>query len=393
MKVLLVGVGMQGKAALHDLALNQEVTAITAADYDFEALQAYVAAKRFGDKVRCEFVDAADEESVNRLVGQHPDVMINLLPKPFINPLASAALNHRVHLVFTSYTTRELRGMAAEARAKEVTILPEFGMDPGIDLVLLGRAVRQLDTVEDVFCYGAGFPEPKAADNPIKYKIAWTFEGVLKSYRRQGRIIRDGALVEIKDVAMFNPEHIIRVELPGLGELEAFPNGDAIPYARALGLDIENLNNLGRFAMRWPGHSAFWKSLVDLHLLDSEPVLVDGTAVDRHRFLAAAMAPHLQYADDERDIVVVRVEVKGRRNGERKKLVYQMIDRRDLQTGFMAMNRTVGFTASIGALMIGRGQISRRGLLSPVNDVPYEPFVDELAQRRIQISSEETDDR
>ena len=52
-------VGMQGKAALHDLALNEEVTAITAADYDLEALQAFVSAGRFGDKVRCEFLDAA----------------------------------------------------------------------------------------------------------------------------------------------------------------------------------------------------------------------------------------------------------------------------------------------------------------------------------------------
>lgn len=389
MKVLLIGVGMQGKAALHDLALNEEVTAITAADYDIEALQAFVSAAQFGDKVRCEFVDAADEASVDRLVGDHPDVMINLLPKPFINSMASAALKHRVHLVFTSYTTPELRAMDAEARAKNVTILPEFGMDPGIDLVLLGQAVRQLDTVEDIFCYGAGFPEPEATGNPIKYKIAWTFEGVLKSYRRQGRIIRDGELVEMSDREMFDPQHLLRVDIPELGELEAFPNGDAIPYARYLGLDIESLNNLGRFAMRWPGHGAFWKTIVDLHLLDSEPVMVDGLPVDRHRFLANAMAPHLQYAADERDVVVVRVEVNGRRNGQKKQLVYQMIDKRDLQTGFMAMNRTVGFTAGIGAMMVARGQISERGVLSPVNDVPYEPFVQELARRDIQVTSDE----
>jgi saccharopine dehydrogenase-like NADP-dependent oxidoreductase len=392
MKVLLIGVGMQGKAVLHDLALSEQVTAITAADYDFEALQTYVAASQFGGKVRCEPVDAADEDGVDRLLVQHPDVMINLLPKSFINPMASAALKHGVHLVFTSYTTPELREMDAEAKAKNVTILPEFGLDPGIDLVLLGHAVRQLDTVEDIFCYGAGFPEPEAAGNPIKYKVSWTFEGVLKSYRRQGRIIRDGEIVEISDAEMFNPEHVLRVELPGLGELEAFPNGDALPYARALGLDIESLKNLGRFAMRWPGHSAFWKSMVDLHLLDSEPVMVDGVAVDRHRFLAAAMAPHLQYAANERDIVVVRVEVKGWRNGEKKQLTYQMIDKRDLKTGFMAMNRTVGFTASIGAMMVGRGQITKRGVLSPINDVPYEPFVRELARRDIQVTSEGTDD-
>jgi len=30
--------------------------------------------------------------------------------------------------------------------------------------------------------YGAVFPEPKAATGPLRYKISWTFDGVLKSY-------------------------------------------------------------------------------------------------------------------------------------------------------------------------------------------------------------------
>ncbi len=71
-----------------------------------------------------------------------------------------------------------MKGLADEAKARDVTILPEFGMDPGIDLVLLGEAVRSLDHVEEIISYGAGFPEPEATDNPLKYKVTWTFEGV-----------------------------------------------------------------------------------------------------------------------------------------------------------------------------------------------------------------------
>jgi saccharopine dehydrogenase-like NADP-dependent oxidoreductase len=51
------------------------------------------------------------------------------------------------------------------------------------------------------------------------------------------------------------------------------------------------------------------------------------------------------------------------------------------------MSRTVGFTASIGAQLIGRGAIAKRGLLSPVTDVPYDVLVGELAKRNIQITS------
>ncbi|MFC1876443.1 saccharopine dehydrogenase family protein [Thermodesulfobacteriota bacterium] len=142
--------------------------------------------------------------------------------------------------------------------------------------------------------------------------------------------------------------------------------------------------------MRWPGHCAFWKAIVDLHLLDDEPVLVDGTAVNPQHFIAAVMSPYLQYADDERDVTVVRVDVRGQKNGEPKRLVYQMVDKRDLKTGFMSMNRTVGYTVSIGALMIGSGQLTKRGLLSPINDIPFDRFVQELAIRNIEIVVEES---
>jgi len=53
------------------------------------------------------------------------------------------------------------------------------------------------------------------------------------------------------------------------------------------------------------------------------------------------------------------------------------------------MNRTAGFPVSIGALMIGSGQLTKRGLLSPVNDIPFDRFVQKLAARNIEITEEE----
>jgi saccharopine dehydrogenase-like NADP-dependent oxidoreductase len=387
MKILLLGVGMQGKATLHDLVHQDVVTEIIAADLDIEALRSHVAGKQYGHKVRCEQVNAANPENLNMLIAQGADVIINLLPTQFINTIAEAAIVHGIDMVFTSYITPEVAAMANEAKAKNITILPEFGLDPGIDLVLLGHAVHSLDTVDDILCYGAGFPEPAAANNAINYKVSWTFEGVMKSYRRAGLVIRNGKTVTISDSEMFAPENIHLIDIPGIGTLEAFPNGDALKYADLLGIERSKLQTIGRYAMRWPGHCAFWKTMIDLHLLDSEPVLIDGAAIDRKQYLAAAMAPHLQYGADERDVTVVRVEVKGQLNGEQKHLVYQMVDKRDLETGLMSMNRTVGFTVSIGALMIGTGQITKRGLLSPINDIPFEPFAQELAARGIQITS------
>ncbi len=397
MKILLLGIGMQGRAALYDLAQRDEVEEIIAADWDIEALRAHVVEmgyahterSRSSPNIRCEQVDVSNQEDLDRLIGQDVDVIVNLLPKDFINTIAVAAVRNGVHMAFTSYITPELKAMAGEIEARGITILPEFGLDPGIDLVLLGHAVRSLDSVEDISCYGGGFPDADAADNPIKYKISWTFEGVMKSYRRAGRIIRDGAVVHIDDSGMFAPEYMHLVDIPGLGSLEAYPNGDALPYADLLEIDHADLRNIGRYAIRWPGHCAFWKAIVDLHLLDSEPVMVDGAAISPQQFMAAAMAPYLQYTDDERDVTVIRVEVAGQKNGEARHLVYQMVDKRDLETGYMSMNRTVGYTVSIGALMIGSGKLTRRGLLSPVNDIPFDYFVRELAARDIEVTVED----
>lgn len=387
MKILLLGVGMQGQAALHDLVHSGEVTKVIAADRDFESLKAHVESKQYGHKVQCEPVDAANSDSINRLMEQRPDVAIDLLPVAFHGPVAATAVKHGIHLVNASYVGPQVRKLSDEAKARNVTILPEFGMDPGIDLVLLGEAVRSLDRVEDIITYGAGFPAPETADNPLKYKVTWTFDGVLKSYKRAGRVIRDGKIVAIKDTEMFCPENIHELEIEGLGRLEAFPNGDALKYADLLGLEISGLRNMGRYVLRWPGHCAFWKTIVGLHLLDDEPVMVNGVAVNRKRFLAAAIEPHIQYGDHERDVVVVRIEVTGTKDEKKRRAIYQVIDKRDLETGFTAMSRTVGYTASIGAQMIGTGKITQRGVLSPVTDIPYQQFAQELGKRDIRITS------
>ncbi len=154
MRVLLLGVGMQGKAALHDLVNSAEVEEVVAADRDFAALKSHVASKGY-DQVRCERVDAASAESLNRLLEQGADVAIDLLPAPFCGRVAAAAVQHGIHLVNAFYARPEVKQLTDEARARDVTVLPEFGMDPGIDLVLLGEAVRSLDRVEEIITYGA----------------------------------------------------------------------------------------------------------------------------------------------------------------------------------------------------------------------------------------------
>jgi len=386
-RVLVLGVGQQGRAALYHLAGSPDVDEIIAADSDLERAEAY--AERFGGgKARCVKLDAEDHNAVLALMSSGVDVVIDLLPAYFTEAMAKLAVRTGVHLVNTCYASEEVLKLDMEAARKGIAILPEFGMDPGIDLVMGARAVGELDEVQELYSYGAGIPEPEAADNPIKYKIAWTFDGVLRSYKRPARMLKNGQVVHIPATEIFATQNIHTVHVDELGELEAIPNGDALRYVDLFGLG-SNLRTMGRFSLRWPGHCAFWKKLVDLRFLDDEPIKVGSVEVAPREFLCSLLEPQLQYGENERDVAFIRIDARGLKAGRRTRIVYDLIDYGDLSTGLMAMNRAVGFTASIGAQMIVRGDIKRRGVLSPARDVDGDALLGELRKYGMRISRSE----
>ena len=101
---------------------------------------------------------------------------------------------------------------------------------------------------------------------------------------------------------------------------------------------------------------------------------------------ALTLVVQLQLGPNERDIAHIRVDVRGTIKDERKRLVFEVIDYRDLQTGFTAMSRSVAFAASSAVHLVLDGTISNRGILSPARDVPFQPFLSQLEARGIKIS-------
>jgi lysine 6-dehydrogenase len=392
-KVLVLGFGMQGKAVVHDLEQGDLVSDIVVADMDLDAARGYLERKGY-TRSRAVALDAAREEQLQQLIESvGPRVTICMLPADFNYPIARAALTAGCHFVSSSYSGR-VAELNADAAARGITILPEMGMDPGIDLVLGRLAVDELDVVHGMYSYGAGLPEPACAgDNPLHYKITWTFDGVLKAYKRPARVLRNAQEVSIPGKEIFREEHGHTVEVAGLGPLEAYPNGDAIHYIQVFDLGPE-VRDMGRFALRYPGHSRFWSVMAEMGFLDDTPLAVEGGAISPRQFLVRHLTPKLQFAEDERDMVVLRVKAWGIKDGRQRRVTYNLIDYRDLSTGLFAMNRTVGYTASIGARMILTGQITAPGVLSPTRDVPPRDLLRELKARGMKLDHrvEESED-
>jgi saccharopine dehydrogenase-like NADP-dependent oxidoreductase len=101
------------------------------------------------------------------------------------------------------------------------------------------------------------------------------------------------------------------------------------------------------------------------------------------------LGPQLQYRRNEKDLVAMLNVFEGKKDGRPVRLVSRLLIERDLETGFMAMARGVAFPASIAAQMIAGGEITEKGVLSPMKHIPYPAFIDALRFRGIIVEEEE----
>jgi saccharopine dehydrogenase-like NADP-dependent oxidoreductase len=390
-RLLLIGLGMQGQAALHDLAGRAEFSRIIVADSrpDLNDL----AARYPGEKVTTVHANAADRAHLSTLM-RDADLVVEALPSAFALSTGQLAAECGVPLVSSMYynpagdlaTRASIADLDRLAKQKGIAILTEFGMDPGLDLLMAAKAVSEFDAVYVFHTYGAGLPVGDARDNPLQYRFSWSPVGVMRAYQRPSTVIRDGQALEIPAADIFEPRNCHTLEMPELGDsLECFANGDAVHYADLLGIR-PSLRESGRYTARYPGHCTFWNTVVKSGLLRPEPVAISGTAISSAEFFAAALStqPQFHYSAKDNDLSLIRVDARGLCRGKSKRVVYQLLEYRDFATGLTAMQRTVGFTLSRGAQLIATGRLTKHGVLTPL-DVAYEDVLPALEPHGIRV--------
>ena len=399
--LLILGYGMQGKAALYDCLQNGNFDNIVVADSvpDFPKSMG----EDLNQRVTGVHLDATDFVQVRKLI-QEADVVIEALPASLTVPIGKIAAEEGIHIVSSMYyqnpgvedpqalseLKKELAYIEQMARKNNSTILTEFGLDPGLDLIVGAHALKELDEVDVFNSYGAGFPAPDSCDSALSYKFTWSVRGVMLSYKRPAKVIKKGKVVEIPGLEMFALQnmHIIEDENTG-GPLECFPNGNSAKYAEVFGLS-DQVREMGRYICRRPGHGAFWWKMANSGFLSEKPLQIGETRIAPIDFVSSLFQSQDQfwYSGQERDTTLIRVEVSGKKNGKDKSVVYQMIDYKDLETGFTSMQRTVGFTMGIGAIMLAQGKLDIKGIVSPTQ-VPLDLILPELKKRNINITRKE----
>jgi lysine 6-dehydrogenase len=377
MKMLVLGAGLQGSACAYDLLQNNEVSEVRLADLHISHLPEFLAPYS-GKRLIPTPLDVRDHEAVGALM-READAVMSAIPYYFNFELAKQAVAAGVHFCDLGGNTEivfEQKKLNDEAVAKGITVIPDCGLAPGMVNILSEYGIRQLDSVDEVKIFVGGLPQNP--EPPLNYQIVYSLEGVLDYYTTLSWIIRDGTRTQVKALSEIEP-----IDFPRpVGRLEAFHTAGGLS---TMAFRYEGkIPSMEYKTLRYPGHAAIMEAIRELGFLDQDPIEVKGGRVAPRDLAIATMAPRLT-KPGARDLVALRITVRGKQNGEPKTLGWELVDMYDDEHGISAMMRTTGYSLSITGQMQARGEIELKGVHTPDECMPAEKYISELGKRGINI--------
>jgi lysine 6-dehydrogenase len=380
MRILVLGAGLMGRAVAFDLSRNPKIERILIADADARQLKDAEALIKSPNDLRLHYkkVDVTDEESISKLM-KDCDTVVSAVTYKYNFKLAKLAVQNGCNfcdLGGNNTIVDEELTLHDRAKRKNVTVIPDCGLAPGMVSVLVAHGMEKLDAAEDIEIRVGGLPvEPRP---PMDYKLVFSVHGLINEYVepcvkiRNGEIVIADPMVDVEELEFPEP----------FGKLEAFnTSGGTSTLPKSL---LGRVKNMDYKTIRYPGHCAQFKLLMDLGLADPKPVKVgDGKVVPRE-LLGQLLTEKLTM--EGQDCVLVRVVLSGQKDGVAKTIQYQIIDYGDERNNITAMMRLTAYPISVIAQMMSSGDIKEKGALPQEVCVPPQKFIDELTRRGIGIN-------
>ncbi|MBX7061946.1 MAG: saccharopine dehydrogenase NADP-binding domain-containing protein [Pyrinomonadaceae bacterium] len=373
MKILVLGAGRMGHGAVFDLVRNSpDVSAVTIADADLAKAKAI--AESFTERpVAAVAFEAGDETAAVELMRGH-DAVISCVNYWYNVPLSRAAIaagSNFCDLGGNNTIVDQQLALDAEARGAGVNIIPDCGLAPGMVSILAMHGAAQFEEIEEIHIRVGGLPQKP--EPPLDYQLVFSVEGLINEYIEPARVIRGGKIVEVESMT-----EIEDLAFDGFPPLEAFQtSGGTSTLPETFRGKIRELDYK---TIRYAGHCAKFKAMIDLGLCSSEEVATsDGSFVPRKVF---GKLLELNLPADGPDYVLVRVDVVGD-GGKRFRM--DIVDRQDEANNISAMMRTTAFPASIIAQMMAKGDVSTRGATPQEKAIEPQKFLAELRRRGIAV--------
>ncbi|MFL5580685.1 MAG: saccharopine dehydrogenase family protein [Gemmatimonadaceae bacterium] len=376
MRMLVLGAGLQGSACAYDLLQNPNVSEVRLADLHVDHLPEFLAPYS-GKRLIPTPLDAKNHEGIAALM-RDADAAMSALPYYFNADMARLAVESECHFTDLGGNTeivQQQQQLDARARERGISVVPDTGLAPGMVNILAQHGIDQLDAVDSVKIYVGGLPQKP--EGPLKYQIVYSLEGVLDYYTTKSWVVRKG---KRQQVTALSEREVVRFSDP-IGELEAFHTAGGLS---TMAFRYEGkIPSMEYKTLRYPGHAHIMEAIRELGLLDLDPVDVKGTKVVPRDAFIAIVGPKLR-KPKAKDLVALRVVVAGTKDGKKKTLGWELVDKMDEQRGITAMMRTTGYSLSITGQMQARREIGA-GVHTPDEGVPAAQYIEALATRGVSI--------
>lgn len=436
--ITIVGAGRSASSLIkyllnHSTERNYKVTV---ADMSLESAQKKI--DNHPNGVAIQFT--LDQEELRKELVQSSDLVISMLPAFLHIELAKDCVTYGKHMVTASYISKEMIGLDAEVKAKELVFMNECGLDPGIDHM---SAMKVLDEIREKggkivrfesFC--GGLVAPESDNNAWNYKFSWNPRNVvLAGQGGAAMFLQQGNYKYIPYHRLFRRTEFLTIE--GYGKFEAYANRDSLSYREVYGL--EEAHTIYRGTIRRVGYSRAWNMLIQLGVTDDSYTIENSENMTYREFINSFLYYHptdsvevkfrltlnidpddtawekfveldlfsdkkiiglknatpaqvmekilsesWQLQPEDKDMIVMYHKFSYEYEGELKQIDATMVCIGD-DNIHTAMAKTVGLPVGIIALQILDGKISTPGVQMPITKEVYKPVLEEL-EKSFQIS-------
>lgn len=351
-KLLLLGAGMVGRAIGVDLARDHHVHV---ADRDPEALAALADRTR----ITTEVADLDDPGVLARLC-EPAELVVGAVPGFMGFRTVERVLGTGRDVVDISFFAEDCAGLEETARAHGAFAIVDVGLAPGLGNLALGHHDATME-VEAFSCYVGGLPQVRT--KPYEYKAPFSPIDVIEEYTRPARFREHGR--DVTRPALSEPEF---VEFREVGTLEAF-NTDGL---RSLLRTMAHVPSLKEKTLRYPGHRDAMQLLADGGFFDETPVDAGGVSIAPRDLTSRLLLRDWRAAPDERELTVMRIEIRGVEAGRTVTHRYELYDEYDEETGVSSMARTTGYTCA-AAVRLALAHPPERGGVYPPEVIGRRP--------------------
>lgn len=372
MRILaLGGAGAVCQHATRDLAMYSDFNEIVIGEYNVAAAEDLAA--EIGDpRLKVLEINAENYDGLVKAFKEF-DVILNGLPWKYDLAVTKACVEAGVNGLDVS-TVDDQWDLDVAAKEKGILFIPGVGATPGITNAMARQGADQLDEVDDIRINFAAFRCPAPAPG-LLVTFLWEFDPETK----ERLFYKDG---EFHYVGPF--KGIKKVNFPGpIGEQEVcyIPHTETRTMPESLGAKAVSVHGC------FPPHAMrLAKAMLESGLYSKEKMTIKGVETSAYELMYEILLQLPESKETPLWAYGLVVEVYGKKDGRDLKFTYW--NRHPSQEewgGKAAYYKNIAIPLSIGAQMIGRGDITLQGVVPPETAIPPGLFFSELEKRGIEI--------